>query len=292
MPTVTAQDRPQAIADEGNFRAPKKLVNASTRTDLDAPSASPGARQASDSVVTEPVKEVTLSPQLAALARKEAKFRQQEQAFKAEQAKLETERAEISKLKDLKTKLDAKDYSILDSLGVSYEEWTNYLISKGEAEKPELQAVKALEEKVKTLEESQKSQVSKQYEATIEQYKRDIKSTIEANAEYSSIKEKKAEGYVLQHILDTFNEEGEILTVDQAAKDIEEAIIEEAKEWQSLSKLKAAIEPEKKQLPAPRSGLRTLTNEVTQVIPSTPRNQFQFLTMKERIAASIAKSQK
>ncbi len=296
MPVITAQDRPSPVADESSFRQPRKSISVSTGMDLkQSLSGAPveEIRQEQQIEETKP-KEVTLSPQLTALARKEAKFRQQEQAFKAEQAKLEAERAEIAKMKDLKTKLESKDYSILDELGVSYEEWTNYLINKGEAQKPEVQAIKKLEDEIKGIKTANEQQVSKQYEATVNQYKRDIKNAVESNPEFDSIKARAAEEHVLQHILDTFNEDGEILSVDQACKEVENAILEEAEEFLKLSKIQAKskqVEPVKT-LPPPRTGLRTLTNQVTQATPSAPRNQFQHLSPKERIAQAIARSQK
>ncbi len=296
MPVITPQARPVAVADESTYRAPRKTITQSTGMDLNQTlSGAPAEeiRQEKPSEETQP-KEVTLSPQLTALARKEAKFRQQEQAFKAEQAKLEAERAEIATIKDIKAKLAAKDYSILDEMGVSYEEWTNYLINKGESAKPEVQAIKKLEDEIKSIKTANEQQVSKQYEATVNQYKRDIKNTVDSNPEFDSIKARAAEEHVLQHILDTFNEDGEILSVDQACKEVESAILEEAEEFLKLSKIQAKskqVEPVKT-LPPPRTGLRTLTNQVTQATPSAPRNQFQHLSPKERIAQAIARSQK
>ncbi len=289
MPTITAQDRPVPVANESDFRAPKKTIQATTGTDgFKPPLQSPGQINTTE----EKPKEVTLSPQLTALARKEAKFRQQEQEFKAAKAQFDAEKLEFGKLPELKTKLAAKDYSILDELGVSYEEWTQYLINKGAESDPAQQKIKSLEDKVNSFEEQQKTNVTKQYEATVKQYERDIKNLVDSNPEFDSIKSRKAEGHVLQHILDTFNEDGEILTVEQAAKEIEDAIVEEALEMASLSKVKAKQTPEvpAKTLPMPKSGLRTLTNQVTQTIPSAPRNQFQHLSPKERIAQAVAKA--
>lgn len=297
MPIVTPQDRPSPVTNEENYRAPKKTITASTGMDLNQSlSGAPQEnRQTTPAEETSAApREVTLSPQLTALARKEAKFRQQEQAFKAEQVKLEVDRAEIAKMKELKTKLEAKDYSILEELNVSYEEWTNYLINKGESVKPEVQAIKKLEDEIKSIKTANEQNVNKQYEATVSQYRRDIKNLVESNPEFDSIKSQKAEEHVLQHILDTFNEDGEILTIEQAAKEVEDAILEDAEAYLKLSKIQAKLKPviEEKKLPPPRTGLRTLTNQVTQANPSAPRNQFQHLSMKERIAQAVARSTK
>lgn len=298
MPIISLQDRPQPAADESAWRAPKKVIHASTGMDLTksvsgAPQDSNRQSEQVEETLTTP-KEVTLSPQLTALARKEAKIRQQELALKADKDAIATERAEIAKLKDLKTKLAAKDYSVLDEIGVSYEEWTNYLINKGETSKPEVEAIKKLEDEIKGIKTANEQQVNKQYEATVNQYKRDIKNAVESNPEFDSIKSQKAEEHVLKHILDTFNEDGEILTVDQACKEVETAILEEAREYLKLTKIQSEIKPkvEEKILPPPKQSLRTLTNQATQVNPSTPRNQFQHLSPKERLAQAIARASK
>ncbi len=294
MPIVTAQGRAQINADTNpNPAMPRKTVTVSTGMEMDKQES---PRQSDSFVETTTPKEVTLSPQLTALARKEQALRQKEQAFKAEKEAIEKERAEYAKLRELKTKLDAKDYSVLEEMGVDYNEYSNQLINKLNGETPESARIRDLEAKLSKLEETQKSTTTKQYDATISQYKKEISSVVASNPEFDTIKSLGAEEHVLQHILDTFNEDGDILTVDQAAKEIEEALLEEAEKMAKLKKIQAKLQSapsqQKKTLPAPRSGLRTLSNSVSQATPSTPRNQFQHMSMRERIAAAVAKTQK
>jgi Fe2+ transport system protein B len=183
-------------------------------------------------------------------------------------------------------------------MGVDYNEYSNQLINKLNGETPEQQQIRELNAKLEKFEETQKSQANKQYEATISQYKKEIANTVSSNPEFDTIKSLGAEEHVLQLILDTFNEDGEVMTVEQAAKDIEEALLEEAERYAKLTKVQQKLvksvpqQEEKRVLPAPKSGLRTLTNSIQQVSPSTPRNQFQFMSMKERIAAAVSKAQK
>lgn len=297
MPVVVPQERPTVIADESSWRAPKRTVHATTGMDLKqtlsgAPADESRQLAKVEETQSTEVKEATLSPQLTALARKEAKIRAQEQAFKAREEAAAAKEAEFGKLTEIKAKLAAKDYSILDEIGVSYEEWTNYLINKGDANDP----VKQLEKKLTAFEEQQKAQVSKQYEATVNQYRRDVKNLVSSNPEFDSIKSQAAEEHVVQHIIDTFNEDGDILTVEQACKEVEDAIIEEAMQYANLSKVKAKFQPieasQPKTLPPPKAVSKTLTNQATAGTESKPRNQFQHLSPKERIAQAIARSQK
>lgn len=280
---------------------PKEQIQAITKTD----------ENGQPTTVKEETKQeaVTLSPQLTALARKEQAFRKQEQTFKTQQAEFKTkqeafekQQADFQVLSKAKERLAADDYTVLDELGVSYEKYTNYLLNKGESEKPEDKALQELREELKSVktkqEESEaqrKESIDKQYAETIKQYEKSIAEIVEKDPDLSSIKERKAEAYVLQHILDTFNEDGETLTVEQAAKEIEDAIVADAEEALKLSKLKAKIQPpaeEKKQLQPPtKQPLKTLTNQVASTQTKT-YPQFQHLSPKERIAQAIAKSQR
>lgn len=266
-----------------------------------------GQLETTEEVTKEPA--VTLSPQLTALARKEQAFRKQEQAFKtkeqefkATQAAFEAKQAEYAGYAKLKEALTADDYSVLDELGVSYEKWTNYLLNKGDSTTPEKQEFKAIKDELKAIktqqeerDKKQKESVDKQYEATVNQYKKEIQSLVETDPNFESVKELKAEEHVLQHILDTFNEDGDVLTVEEAAKDIEDALVEEALAMSKLKKIQAKIQPDTKAdtktLPPPKPGIKTLTQQVAPQAVKT-YGQFQHLSPKERIAQAIAKSQR
>lgn len=300
MPTIIAQPRASITGQTDDaWRAPvKTILAASTGMHLDKPQAATPALQKngqSDTSVETGSQAVTLSPQLTALARKEAKLRQQELAFKASQEAMKTKESEFSTYATLKDRLAKDDFAVLDELGVSYEKWTNHLLSKGETERPEIQAINQLKEELSGLKASQESQINKQFEATKAHYRSEIKSLIEKDPEFSTVKELKADEYVLQHIVDTFNEDGETLTVEQAAKEVEDALVEDAMKMAGLSKIKAKTlpSPTEKKLQPPRSGLRTLSSSMAPSTTDTNRYpQMQHLSMKERMELAMQKAQK
>jgi hypothetical protein len=292
MPQITAVVRPTiAASTEDSYKAPTKtILAANTGMNIEKPES--GAKTGQLNTTEDKSSEaVTLSPQLTALARKEQKFRQEQQAFKSREKEFEAKQAEYAAFASLKDKLTSKDFSVLDELGVSYEEWTNYLLNKGETSNPETQALKKLEDEVKSIKSQQVDNVNKQYEATVNQYRKDIKVLVEKDPAYESIKELKAEEHVLQHILDTFNEDGEALSIEDASKEIEDFLVEEALQMAKLKKVQEKLIPDKKTLPPPKTGLRTLTQSIA---PSSTKTyqQSQHLSPKERIAQAIAKSQK
>lgn len=220
----------------------------------------------SEGVIEEPkttAETVTLSPQMAALARKEQKFRQQQQDFKARETALEAEKAEIAEFKAMKAKLAEKDYSAVEGL-VDYDAYTNYLINKGVTVSPEQQALKKLEAEVADVKKAHLEDVSKRFEAAITDRRNAVKSLIESNKEFKRIKGLGAQEAVVQHILDTWENDEIDLSPEQAAKEVEELLKEREQKWLAISKEEPEPNPEqvegKKELPPLKSGIKTLTN--------------------------------
>jgi hypothetical protein len=236
------------------------------------------------SVTTE--ESVRLSPQLSALARKEQAYRQRELALKQREKDLEAKLAKSDQFDSLSTKLGAKDYSEAEKLGLDYEGYTKYLLDKQAGEDPQTQKFKALEAEIQALKKSQEDKDSALYEDTVGEYKTEIASAVSSNPEFSSIKELKAEGHVLQLILDSFEEDKIEMSVEEACKEIENALIEQGKKFSSLPKLKTATsEEEARRLPPPKP-TRTLSNNMqpTATPAIAPRKSYQHMSESERYA--------
>lgn len=215
-----------------------------------------------------PAKEesITLSPQMAALARKEQKFRQNELNVKRREEALATREAHISRLEELEKKLKADDYSGVEDL-VKYDKYTNYLIEKDNQLSPEQKALKALDEKVSGVEKSLKDDVEKRFEAAVNERRKAVKTLVESDPALSSIKEMNAEEAVVKHILDTWEHDQIDLSPEEAAKEVEAVLLEQASKWSALSKLKNQLNPneiteDKKTLPPLRAPIKTLTNNM------------------------------
>lgn len=227
---------------------------------------------------------LTLAPAAAALARKEQKFRQQEQDLKVRELALDKERAEIADLKATKAKLANKDYSGIENL-VKYDEYTNYLIEKEQGTDPSQEAIKKLEAEVREVKEAQKSDVDKRYEAAVNERRKVVADLVAKDESYPSIKKLKYEEHVVQHILDTWENDNVDLSPEQAAKEVEEILQAKAKEWASLLKQEAVEAPAEKILPPLKAGIKTLTNNVTQSGElKRPNKSFQGMSDAERYA--------
>jgi hypothetical protein len=229
---------------------------------------------------------VTLSGGAAALARKEQKFRQQQADLSAKQKALDLEKAEIAEYKAMKEKLQAKDYSAVESL-VDYTDYTNYLIEKGAGTSAEGEALKKLQADLESVKKAQQDDVSKRFDAVVAERRKAVVELVKTNTDFSSIKELKMEEAVVQHILDTWEHDSVELSPEQAAKEVEDLLVERAAKWSALSKVKPQGEPveEKKQLPPLKNAVKTITNNMTaQNEIKRPAKSFQGMSDSERWA--------
>jgi len=240
-----------------------------------------GNAQTADSVPA--AESVKLSPQLSALARKEQAFRQREQAFKERERALESKLAEAEQYSKLKAKLSSKDYSDLESFGLSYEEYTKYLLEKQTGEDPQKQALKKLEDEISSLKKSTEENATKEYEETVAEYRKEITALADKDPRFSSVKELKRQEAALRLIIDSWEEDNEEVSVEQALKLVEDYSVEEAKQFSALTKLKPKVEPEMGR-PLPKPGLKTLTQQVTVSSEKKPAKNLQYLSESERYA--------
>lgn len=271
QPVRAAQPVSQQNLEVREFETHAKPI-AAGQADNGAGTAAADSKPAEDTV--------KLSPQVTALARKEAKFRQQEQAFKAKEQALEAKAAKLAKIEALEAKLQAKDYSGVEEL-VNYDEYTQYLLSKQSSSDPTQQALKKLADKVDGIEKASKDNLSLQFEAAVKERRDAVTHLVESDPEYSTIKELKRQDSVVQHILDTWEHDEVDLPVEQAAKEVEEMLLEEAKKYASLPKIKPTVD-EKKQLPPLKQ--KTMTNQMTASDVKAPLKSYQFMSESERYA--------
>lgn len=241
----------------------------------------PEVSPAADSAA--PAGSVKLSPQLSALARKEQAYRQREQALKEREKSLESRLAEAEQYSQLKAKIGSKDYSVAEALGLSYEEYTKYLLDKQTGEDPNAQKFKTLDDEIQALKKSQEDKATKEYEDTVADYKREIAKLVESSADFPKVKKAKKEDAVLQYILDSFDDDpNSDMTLEQAAKDVEQFLTEQAKQWASLIEEPKQEEVQPK-LPPPRVGSKTLTQQMQGTSTTEiPKKSMQHMSDSER----------
>lgn len=223
-----------------------------------------------------------LSPQLAALARKEQKLRQEQKALKADALAREQELKDAAEYRALKAKIAAGDYSEAEKL-IDYEKLTQHKLGKD----PKAEELEKVRSEIAALKSAQEKDVEDRFKAAVQQRRVAVKELIAKDDTFKAIKAKKAEEAVVQHILDTWENDEIELSPEDAAKEIEEELKARAKEWAALVQEDVKTEPvvEKRELPPLKTGMKTLTNNMASTgAIQTPRKPLHEMNDQERYA--------
>ena len=249
--------------------------------------------------VTEPEsKEAPLSPQYAALARKEkairAKAIAQEQSFKAREAALIAREAELQSKSttDLenyvsKDKLKQNALGVLSELGMTYDEITQQAIAQ---QSPEWQALSnirnEMQEELRKVREEQansrksvEQQQAQAYQQALTQIRAETKNLVNSDPSFEAIKATGSVNDVVELIERTFNEDGRLLTVEEAASAVEDYLTEEATRLSKIGKIQKRLQAAqqsnsaKKPLQQNQTQMKTLTNGVGAQKPLNARER-------------------
>lgn len=232
-------------------------------------------------------KEEPLSQQYAVLARKErqlrAKAQQQEQAFKQREEALRQRESEYAKKEAeygqnfvAKDRLKQDLLGVAEELGISYDEITQAAMTQSSLDPNVRRLVSQMEAKIAKLEaeaaKTQKSFTDSQadnYKQAVKQIEMDTRALVRNNPEFETIKATNSVMDVVELIEKTFNQDGILLTVEEAALAVEEELVNEATKIASLSKIQRKLKPAT--APAPKAPdanskkpneMKTLTNAV------------------------------
>lgn len=189
------------------------------------------------------------------LARQErvfrAKIQQQEQALKSREAAIAAREAELTaknteytsdryvSLEDFKT----DPLAVMAKTGLSYDQLTEQLLNQPQRD-PRMEAtIKKLEAKIQSLESanetSQKTYQEREeanYQAAVKQISQDAKALVKADPiAYEAIFKTGSVRDVVELITETYNKDGIVLSVEEAAQQVEEYLVEEG--FNTVSKI-------------------------------------------------------
>lgn len=235
------------------------------------------------------VKDEQISPKFAALARQQKLQRQQQQEIAAREEALKAKDAEYQKNYIPKERLKTDLLSVLSEQGVSTDEFINQYLEQ--QKDPYSANIKKLQARIDELEakttkaqtDAQESQ-KKQYEQAVTQVRNEVLQLVDSDSTYETIKANEAQEAVVDLIRETFEKEGTLLKVEEAANQIEEYLLEQAVKMASLEKVKQKLTPK---VEDPIKGapmkpqIKTLTNTST-TVSAKP------LTNRERRERAIA----
>lgn len=233
--------------------------------------------------------ESTPDPKLDMYARKERQLQKQRREFEAERQAFQAKKAGYDTDYVPKSKLASDPIAALAEAGVSYDQLTEMLLNQPNQNDPGIKQmlarIRSMEEKQTASEKAQQAATEAQFEQAKKQIGTEVQLLIDSDNEFETVKAQDMHEAVTELIIETFNTEGYLMDVREAALEVENALIEEGIRLAGLSKVQSRLKPaaEVTAAPAPQqSQLKTLTNSVS--AQAAPKR----LTEKERIARAIA----
>jgi hypothetical protein len=274
-------------------KAPSAEPEATPTTQVAAPEEAPQAETSSaPEKAPEKKPDPKTSQEWARLARQErmlrAKAKEQEQKFLQREEALKAREAEAAS----KSELNQKGYISIEELkrdilgaaeraGLTYDEIANQMMNPVKID-PRLQAhIDRLQAKIESLEKASiegNERITKQqqdsYNAAVKQIEIDTRNLVNSDPNFQTIKETKSVRDVVELITKTYEKDGILLTVEEAAQEVENYLVDEALKLTRIEKIKRKLQPEAKgpeakktAQPAATKGeaqpqMKTLTNTV------------------------------
>lgn len=221
-----------------------------------------------------------IDPKFEALAKKETALREREKVFQAKEAALEArvQEAVTKAMGEYRSRVKESPLDVLNEEGITYDQLVESAVNAPDYETREIRnELKALKDaQAKLLSDSQKASES-QHQAAITQLTHDVTDLVNSDPNFETIKGTESVGDVVQLIERTYSETGKIMSVEDAAKLVEEELFQEAMRIASFTKVKSRLTPEviqeSKQPPAQQQRTQTLTNSMTTSKPMSARER-------------------
>jgi len=211
-----------------------------------------------------------LDPQLVALAKTKRALQVKERELAQREAEIAA-KTQGPNLEDYVSKADLKANPLkIFETGITYDQLTEAILNNPTAGSSEIASLKA---EIQALKEGldtkfqERDQLSEKQVLT--QMQRETELLTAQGEEFEAIREAKAQKHVVDLIHKTWKETGEILDVMDAAKLVEEQLIEDALPFARLKKFQSRLTPAEEQVQEPQTAqvprpgtkiMRTLTN--------------------------------
>lgn len=222
------------------------------------------SESATEEIKEEPKKEDPYSAKLAQLARRERAIRaeqvKRDTAFRAKEADLlRREEALTGRDKQYETdyipksRLQQSTFEALAEAGIDPTRLEQQFRQLGENPVDpriniELQQLRATIQKLEAANEnSAKAQAQAQddqYKAAVRQISNDVTSLVKSDPNFEAIRETKSQRDVVELIERTFKEEGRVMSVEEAAQEVEDYLTEQMSNYaQKIKKIRARLQP-------------------------------------------------
>lgn len=247
-----------------------------------------------EAVATEPAKTEPdpLASKFSALAKQQKMLRQQQREIEAQKAEIAAQKAEADKIKAWRDKFGTNPWEALIEAGFTPEQASEVMLNQPSTQDVHLTQIQKklrdLEAKQEEAAQSAQKTQQQQYEQAKRQITQDVTLLVDGDQRFEAIKAMSAQEAVTELIEQVFNEKGYIMPLEEAAKEVEDYLAEEALKLASLTKVKQRLAPEppkeeahKQTQLTKQATINTLTNRQT-VQVSKP------LSAKDRRERAIA----
>ena len=252
-----------------------------------------GVQEAVEVKNPEVTEKVDADKSLVEMAKREKAMRMQaremaamKQAIAQREAEYKALQAELDKEKGFKSKLKSNPWDAFIEAGYSPEEATAAMLNQPTQESMELKQLRAELASIKAEQESFKQSAKQSQEQAYNQTKTQLKSEVtrlaKGNEAFELIDAMEAHDQVVDRIEEVYNETGQLIDVEEAAKYVEDNLMEEVQKVVKLKKLQKLLSPQEPQAHQvnPAQKLSTLSNQHS---ASSSR-----LTAKDRRERAIA----
>lgn len=295
--TVTPRSATSTISTDSQAPAPRQQVSISVPVRGETENTS----FATKSEPIAPIEAKTEAPAKPAEPSKEDQERFAQLAKREKAIRTEARRLEALK-KEIEVKEQARQPLVFDKsaflkdpskFGLSNDELSNVVLASLNQD-PQAQRIQQLEAQILELKgltekttQSIQDQQNTAYQQAVKQISREVESLVGSSEDYATIKATNSSEAVVELIERTFKEDGIVLKTDEAAKQVEEYLLEEALTLARLPKVQTRLSPPtpqpeatKQQPTMQQQSARTLTHSLAAA--SKP------LTNRERRERAIA----
>lgn len=231
---------------------------------------------------------------LARLAKKESALAKKWKELEAKEASQKVDEPALqSKFKatfeeTLKQRIAEDPLGFMQEHGYDTDKLTELILNPPAPLSPEVKAMRAkleaLEQQLESGTKAQEEQRSQAYNKAVEQIRNDVTSLVDTDEKFQTVKELQLHEAVVELIKQTFDSTGKLMSLEDAANEVEEYALNEALRVANLQKVQTKLKPQDPIPPVKGSATptTTLTNRLEQEAPSRP------LTSKQRQENAIA----
>lgn len=262
--------------------------------------AQPTTEAGTTTVTAEAPSDPQVNAQFASLSRKEQAIRRTQQALQAEKAALQQEKANYIS----KTDITANPLKVLADAGITYDRLVELQVAQSNTDPNQAllldriaQLEKQLNATTETVTKTFAERDTLQEQQVLGQIRKDAQLLVDSDPAYETIKATNSVEKVASLIHRVFKEEGEILSVEEAAQAVEEKLLEREytyfQKMSQLQKIKARLAPQPTAAPQGSEQAEATTQQqqpqrsASQTLTGPGTQQARPMTARDRAIARI-----